>query len=150
LENGTYRNKRADEEMEKAERKRASAIENGKKGGKPKKNNPDITYGLAVGNPDHNPQESSSPSPSPTHIDKNIILNMRFKTPTLEEVKTYCLERSNTVDPGKFMAYYESKGWKVGKSAMKDWKAAVRTWEQNGFDSLKVSKRTTYLDIPEA
>lgn len=55
----------------------------------------------------------------------------RFAKPTIEEVKAYCLERRNTVDPEAFMAYYESNGWMVGRKPMKDWKAAVRYWETN-------------------
>lgn len=55
----------------------------------------------------------------------------KFKKPTLEEVKTYCIERNNNVDAENFINFYESKGWKVGKSPMKDWKASVRTWEKN-------------------
>ena len=53
-----------------------------------------------------------------------------FKPPTLEEVKAYCQERNNNVDPESFMAFYESKGWMVGKNKMKDWQASVRTWER--------------------
>lgn len=53
-----------------------------------------------------------------------------FKRPTVEEVRAYCLERKNTVDPEAFIDHYESNGWKVGKAAMKDWRAAVRTWEK--------------------
>lgn len=49
--------------------------------------------------------------------------------PTIEEVKTYCQERKNSVDPHKWHNYYTSNGWKVGKNPMKDWRAAVRTWE---------------------
>lgn len=56
--------------------------------------------------------------------------NRRFTPPTVEEVKAYCLERKNTVDPESFVSFYESKGWMIGKNKMKDWKAAVRTWEQ--------------------
>ena len=54
-----------------------------------------------------------------------------FKKPTLEEVKAYCEERKNNVDPELFIDFYESKGWKVGKDSMKDWKACVRTWEKS-------------------
>lgn len=54
----------------------------------------------------------------------------RFTPPTLEEVSDYCLERKNGVDPQRFIDYNQSKGWIIGKSKMKDWKAAVRTWEQ--------------------
>jgi len=55
----------------------------------------------------------------------------RFSVPTLEEVSSYCQERNNGVDAERFINYYESKGWKVGSSPMKDWRAAVRTWEKN-------------------
>lgn len=58
----------------------------------------------------------------------------RFVPPTLEEVQDYCWERQNNVDPVKFINHYESNGWKVGRNPMKDWKAAVRTWEKNSFD----------------
>jgi hypothetical protein len=57
----------------------------------------------------------------------------RFAPPTPEEVKAYCSERGGKVDPERWLAYYESNGWKVGRNPMKDWKAAVRTWERNGF-----------------
>jgi hypothetical protein len=53
-----------------------------------------------------------------------------FKKPTLEEVKSYCAERKNNVDPEKLFNYYESNGWRVGKNPMKDWKASVRVWER--------------------
>jgi hypothetical protein len=54
----------------------------------------------------------------------------RFKKPTIEEVTAYCKERKNNVDPERFIDFYESKGWKVGSVTMKDWKAAIRTWER--------------------
>lgn len=57
----------------------------------------------------------------------------RFEPPTLEEVEAYCFERKNRVDAERFVDYYTSNGWQVGKTKMKDWKAAVRTWEKNGF-----------------
>lgn len=55
----------------------------------------------------------------------------RFKPPTLEEVQQYCLERNNNIDPQRFVDYYTSNGWMVGRAKMRDWKASVRTWEQN-------------------
>ena len=54
----------------------------------------------------------------------------KFTPPTVDEVRTYCQERGNSVDPEAFCDFYTSKGWKVGKNPMKDWKAAVRTWEK--------------------
>lgn len=53
----------------------------------------------------------------------------RFLKPTFDEVKTYCHERGDKVDPERFYNYYESNGWSVGKRSMKDWKAAIRYWE---------------------
>lgn len=58
-----------------------------------------------------------------------------FVKPTVEEVRAYCRERQNTVRAEAFVNFYESKGWMVGKSPMKDWKAAVRTWEQKDRES---------------
>ena len=78
----------------------------------------------------------SSVVPTPNNINNNISTT-RFKKPTVEEVKDYCKERNNSVDAQQFFDYYESKGWKVGKSPMKDWKSAVRTWERNDFNNHK-------------
>lgn len=61
----------------------------------------------------------------------------RFVRPSLEEVRDYCTERKNNVDPEQFIAFYESNGWKVGRNPMKDWKAAVRTWEKREREEHK-------------
>lgn len=53
-----------------------------------------------------------------------------FTPPTLEEVQAYCKERGNRIDPQYFLDYYTSTGWMRGKVKLKDWKAAVRTWER--------------------
>ena len=53
----------------------------------------------------------------------------RFSPPSVEEVAAYCEERKNGIDPQRFWDFYSSKNWMIGKSKMKDWKAAVRTWE---------------------
>jgi len=55
----------------------------------------------------------------------------KFIKPEISEIIDYCKARFNSVDPNKFFNYYESNGWQVGKNKMKDWKAAVRTWEGN-------------------
>ena len=54
-----------------------------------------------------------------------------FVPPTINEVKAYCQERNNGVNPYKWYDFYQSKGWMIGKNKMKDWKAAVRTWEKD-------------------
>lgn len=55
----------------------------------------------------------------------------KFRPPTADEVRAYCNDRGNSVDPQAFVDFYESKGWMIGKNRMKDWKAAVRTWERS-------------------
>lgn len=55
----------------------------------------------------------------------------RFVPPTLDEVKEYCSQRNNVVDCERFIDFYESKGWMIGKNKMKCWKSAVRTWEKS-------------------
>lgn len=76
----------------------------------------------------------------------------RFAPPTLEEVKAYCAERGNKVDAGRFIDFYESKGWMVGKNKMKDWKAAVRTWEREsstGTNTSRARSRNTLMNYAE-
>lgn len=77
------------------------------------------------------PEGLSSPAPMKSS-------QKRFQKPTVEELNAYCKERGNGIDAQGFFDYYESKGWVIGKSPMKDWKAAVRNWERmgrdNGFD----------------
>lgn len=58
----------------------------------------------------------------------NFPVPKRFTPPTAEEVGEYCAANGYSLDPLKFVSFYQSKGWKVGKTPMKDWKAAVRTW----------------------
>lgn len=60
----------------------------------------------------------------------------RFIKPTIQQVIEYCQERNNAVDADKWCDHYESNGWKVGKNSMRDWKAAVRTWEKNSSTSI--------------
>ena len=73
----------------------------------------------------------------------------RFTPPTVDEVRDYCLERGNSVDPQRFVDYYSSNGWMVGKNKMKDWKAAVRTWEQKEKQYAKPAPKSSnpFLDM---
>ena len=85
-------------------------------------------------------------------IKKETLTNVRvkkekrsfgvFKKPTIDDIKTYCRERGNGIDAELFFDFYESKGWKVGSNAMKDWKAAVRTWERNRKHEGNATDRT--------
>lgn len=63
---------------------------------------------------------------------KEIYKEKRFKKPTLEEVKQYCEDRGNNINAEVFIDFYEANGWVQGKNKpLKDWKAAIRTWENN-------------------
>lgn len=68
---------------------------------------------------------------NPPQGDESVPISKRFVPPTPEEVNTYCRERNNGIDGKEFCDFYASKGWMIGKSKMKDWKAAVRTWERS-------------------
>lgn len=105
--------------------------ENGKKGGKPKSNQ-------NVTKTEPKPNQNETKVEPNVNVNENVNENDKkentkrktFSKPTVEEVKAYCKERGNGVDAEKFCDFYESKGWKVGKEPMKDWKASVRTWEK--------------------
>ena len=87
-------------------------------------------------NPNPNPNTNPNPREG-THARE------RFVPPTLEEVTAYCLERGNAVDPQRFIDFYSSKNWMVGKNKMADWKAAVRGWERSEH-----SKPVANLSMP--
>ena len=69
-----------------------------------------------------------------------------FKPPTFDEVSEYCIERKNNIDVSKFVNFYESKGWMVGKNKMKDWKACVRTWEKGSLE-IKTNDQLYYENV---
>lgn len=84
-------------------------------------------------------KENIEPPLSPLEGEKP---HKQFIQPTIEEVVKYCLERKNGIDAQRFVDFYESKGWMIGKNKMKDWKAAVRTWEKAGKNEGKIEKRS--------
>ena len=97
-------------------------------------------------------EKEDAEAPTDTHIDTSIDTNntnnyrenrndskKRFAVPTVEEVDAYCRERGNNVDAQRFVDFYASKGWRIGKEPMRDWRACVRTWERNGRDRVDVS-----------
>ena len=71
--------------------------------------------------------------------------NSHFQKPSLEAIREYCSSRGNNVDAEQFFNFYESKGWVVGKSPMKDWKAAIRTWEKREKE-VPQRKRATHKE----
>ena len=74
----------------------------------------------------------------------------KFVKPTVEEVREYCLERKNNVNPEKFIDFYESKDWYIGKNKMKDWKAAVRTWERGNTSSGYMNTISNRVDVVDS
>lgn len=72
-----------------------------------------------------------------------------FVTPSIEEIKAYCIERKNKVDAENFFDFYQAKGWKIGSNPMKDWKAAVRTWERrdNNYGSVSPPRRSAVSEF---
>lgn len=75
----------------------------------------------------------SSLNPSSLNHESLEVKRKRFCPPTLDEVRSYCESRGKGVDPEAWYSHYQSNGWKVGKNAMKDWRAAIHTWEKNNF-----------------
>ena len=67
--------------------------------------------------------------------------NIRFQKPKISEIKDYCLERKNNIEADRFFDYYESKGWMVGKNKMKNWKAAVRNWENMRKEKSQIDSK---------
>jgi hypothetical protein len=87
------------------------------------------TYDLRSTTNDQRSKEgaASAPPDPPRRPKKSSIV---FRKPTVDDVRAYCVERGNSVDAEQFVNFYESKGWRVGNAAMKDWKACVITWEK--------------------
>ena len=74
----------------------------------------------------------------------------RFTIPTPEEVQAYCEDRKNGILGQQFCDFYSSKGWKIGKEPMKDWKAAVRTWEMRRKDqSPSITQPQPQISTPK-
>ena len=115
----------------------ARQSENGKKGGRPKK--PTVNFETQETQAFFEKPKKAIDKDKDKDKDKDISPNgdkgkraTRFIPPTVDEVAAYCQERGNDVDPERFVDFYACKGWCVGKNPMKDWKAAVRTWEKRG------------------
>ncbi len=111
-------------------------VENGKRGGRPKKNGkekPPVREGYpplpTVREGDGEGERDGEEEGDVLKADKPPI-RPGFSPPTVEEVKQYCREKGYCLDAERFADYYESNGWMVGKNRMKDWKAAVRNWNR--------------------
>lgn len=121
--------------------------ENGRKGGKPKSNQT-VTKDEPNRNQDKPSMNQSKPNAEIAEPNANVNVNdnvnanvndkeigdkraKRFIPPTLTQVQEYCAEKGYGIDCERFIDFYESKGWMIGKNKMKDWKAAVRTWTRS-------------------
>lgn len=91
-----------------------------------------------------NDKQTLSPIPIPKPIPKPIDNNNRFVPPTVEEVKAYASEHGYKIDAERFVDFYASKGWMVGKTKMKDWKAAVRNWARGKTERQHFSTERDY------
>ena len=80
--------------------------------------------------PESESEIESESNPNPKENPNARAARTPFRPPTVGAVETYCQERQNGVDASRFVDFYASKGWKIGSSPMKDWRAAVRTWER--------------------
>lgn len=81
-----------------------------------------------VSDDSENSESQSNPIQSKPNQSKPKV--RRFTPPSVDEVREYCSEKGYTFDPEAFVAFYESKGWKVGRNPMKSWQAACTTWEK--------------------
>ena len=132
--------KRAGEAIKDCQKKAEIARENGKMGGRPKKASPKKKTqkkptGLSVGTqqkPDYKTIDS---------IEKDVPKGTSKKTfakPSVEEIAAYATDAgSPDFNAAKFIDYYDSNGWKVGRSPMKDWRAAVRNWIRRDGESKR-------------
>ena len=94
---------------------------------------------------DNNTSSNTTSNTTNEYKDKPTV--KRFTPPSLEEVQGYCKERNNHIDAQRFIDYYTSNGWMVGKNKMKDWKSAVRTWERNGFSNKQQGSGNMFIDM---
>lgn len=113
---------------------RLARAEGGKLGGRPKKPQ-GCENNLKVSEPPSSPLETPNTPPNSPKKEKPPKGGKKkegFSPPTLDEIRAYCLERNNGIDPEAFFAHYEANGWVQGKSCkpIVNWKACVVTWER--------------------
>jgi preprotein translocase subunit Sec63 len=142
-EHGKYYNERMEIESLKRKNYSKSRRENVLK--RYSQSTEDSTYVVHMENENENINEDKALISTNNKIVNNSINKIenhgRFSQPTTEEIKAYCIERKNRIDPERFFDFYQSKGWMVGKNKMKDWRAAVRNAEKGDWCLLKPKRR---------
>lgn len=142
--------KRVQRELDKYSAKATAARENGKLGGRPKKTQPVNSANLSL------TQSKAKQEPITTNH-KPKERGKRFKPPSVQEVDQYCFDKEYSINAEAFIGFYESNGWKVGKNPMKNWKAALTTWQKrnggnngasgqgqnNGFDNRSRAQKVS-------
>ena len=108
----------------------AARWQNGKRIFANGKNGKAIVANGKNGNTETNTETKTNTNTQLSNDSKGDIRAKRFTPPTLAEVQSYVTERHSPVDPQEFIDFYESKGWMVGKTPMKNWKAACRNAEK--------------------
>lgn len=152
----------AKQNIDRAQAELKKRVENGRKGGRPKKAN-ESEEKQPKGKESKKKQTKDNKDKDKDKDKENNIIPLspngdippkgertpakRFVKPTAEEVRAYCAERGNHVDAQAFVDFYEAKGWKVGSSPMKDWKAAVRTWEQRDTAQRQTPRPNRQRDL---
>lgn len=150
--------------IDSSQRRYAASKENGgkppkpgsKPRGRPRKNQ---TKNQSENQTENQDIDSDNDSDTDSDFDSNKDFNSdtdtakppratRFTAPTLQEVADYCVERRNQINAEHFIDYYSANGWKVGRSPMKDWKAAVRNWERRDAESEAQPHQETETSIP--
>lgn len=138
-ENGLFYNERLCVEIEKRSKFIESRSNNGKLGGRPKK---EETYKKPLGYATDNLIENENINASEIDLEKEGTgRKNKFVPPTIDQVIEYCNERNNNVDALRWMDFYQAKDWMIGKNRMKDWKAAIRTWENNNSNNNSNGKQ---------
>ena len=91
-------------------------------------------------------EQTKTETKTKTKTETKTETEIKFKPPTIDKVEQYCQERKNNINPLSFISYYQSVGWKVGRNKMKDWKAAIRTWEQKNKQNSVTEKQAIKWD----
>lgn len=152
----------AKQNIDRAQAELKKRAENGRKGGRPKKANESGEKQPKAKESKKKQTKDNKDKDKDKEKENNIIPlspngdippkgerppEKRFVKPTADEVRAYCAERGNHVDAQAFVDFYAAKGWKVGNAPMKDWKAAVRTWEQRDTAQRQTPRPNRQRDL---